>query len=134
MKIGKGVDDVIDDPDVKVTTYISDGQPEKEKELCIKAIKEGTDGIIIFPSNEHSNKDFYSKLIADNFPIVFLDRSPVKNCNIIQSNYYAFVPSFCSSGYDFAIHSSRLHLTVQTFRVALKFVGNYASVDFQHRA
>ena len=28
------------------------------------------------------------------------------------SAYYAFVPSFCSSGYDFAIPSSRLHLTV----------------------
>ena len=28
------------------------------------------------------------------------------------SAYYAFVPSFCPSGYDFAIPSSRLHLTM----------------------
>ena len=50
------------------------------------------------------------------------------------SAYYAFVPSFCSSGYDFAIPSSRLHLTIQTLGVAFEFVGNYASVDFHHRA
>ena len=50
------------------------------------------------------------------------------------SAYYAFVPSFCSSGYDFAIPSSRLHLTMQTLGVAIEFVGNYVSVDFHHRA
>ena len=32
----------------------------------------------------------------------------------------------CSSGYDFVIPSSRLHLTIQTLGVALGFVGNYA--------
>ena len=32
----------------------------------------------------------------------------------------------CSSGYDFAIPSSRLHLTMQTLGVAMGFVGNYA--------
>ena len=42
------------------------------------------------------------------------------------SAYYAFVPSFCSSGYDFAIPSSRLHLAMQTLGVAMRFVGNYA--------
>ena len=42
------------------------------------------------------------------------------------SAYYAFVPSFCPSGYDFAIPSSRLHLTIQTLGVAVGFVGNYA--------
>ena len=50
------------------------------------------------------------------------------------SAYYALVPSFCSSGYDFAIPSSRLCLTTQTLGVAFEFVGNYASVDFHHRA
>ena len=46
----------------------------------------------------------------------------------------AFVSGFCSSGYDFAIPSSRLNLTIQTLGVAIEFVGNYASVDFHHRA
>ncbi|MCI6854474.1 MAG: hypothetical protein MR908_04015, partial [Firmicutes bacterium] len=32
----------------------------------------------------------------------------------------------CSSGYDFAIPSSRLHLAIQTLGVAIGFVGNYA--------
>ena len=40
----------------------------------------------------------------------------------------AFVSGFFSSGYDFAIPSSRLNLTIQTLGVATEFVGNYASV------
>ena len=47
---------------------------------------------------------------------------------------HAFVSSFCSSGYDFAIASSLPHLTVRNLQVAFEFVGNYASVDFHHRA
>ena len=39
---------------------------------------------------------------------------------------YTLVLSFCSSGYDFAIPSSRLYLTIQTLGVAMGFVGNYA--------
>ena len=38
----------------------------------------------------------------------------------------ALVLGFCSSGYDFAIPSSRLYLTIQTLGVAMRFVGNYA--------
>ena len=38
----------------------------------------------------------------------------------------ALVLDFCTSGYDFAIPSSRLHLTMQALGVAMRFVGNYA--------
>ncbi len=50
------------------------------------------------------------------------------------SAYYAFVPSFCPSGYDFAIPSSRLHLAMQTLGVAFGLVGNYLPADFHRRA
>ena len=50
------------------------------------------------------------------------------------SAYFAFVPSFCSSGYDFAIPSSRLHLAMQTLGVAFGLVGNYLPADFHRRA
>ena len=42
------------------------------------------------------------------------------------SAMHALVSGFCSSGYDFAIPSFRLHLAVQTLGVAMGFVGNYA--------
>ena len=38
----------------------------------------------------------------------------------------ALVLGSCSSGYDFTISSSRLYLTIQTLRVAIGFVDNYA--------
>ena len=43
-----------------------------------------------------------------------------------SSTAHAFVSGFCSSGYDFAIASSRLHLAMQTLQVALGFVDKYA--------
>ena len=36
------------------------------------------------------------------------------------------ISGFCPSGYDFAIPSSRLYLTIQTLGVAMGFIGNYA--------
>ena len=36
------------------------------------------------------------------------------------------ISGFCSSGYNFAIPSSRLRLTMQILEVAMGFVGNYA--------
>ena len=42
------------------------------------------------------------------------------------SAIYALISGFFSSGYDFAIPSSRLYLTIQTLGVAIGFVGNYA--------
>lgn len=46
---------------------------------------------------------------------------------------YALISGSCPQGYDFAIPSSRLLLTMQTLGVAIKFVGSYAYVDFHHR-
>ena len=40
--------------------------------------------------------------------------------------HVSLISGFCSSGYDFAIPSSRPHFTVYTLGVALGFVGNYA--------
>ena len=45
-------------------------------------------------------------------------------CQLIR--HVRLISGFCSSGYDFAIPSSRPHLTVQTLGVALGFVGNCA--------
>ena len=42
----------------------------------------------------------------------------------------ALLSSSCSSGHDFAMASSPLHLTAQSLPVAIGFVGNYAPWDF----
>jgi isopropylmalate/homocitrate/citramalate synthase len=63
MKIAEGINDIIIDSNITVTTYISNGNPEREIELCQKAIDDGADGIIIFPTDEVSNKSFYSNRV-----------------------------------------------------------------------
>ena len=42
------------------------------------------------------------------------------------STIQALVLGFCSSGYNFAISSSHLYLTIQTLGVAMRFAGNCA--------
>ena len=54
--------------------------------------------------------------------IAFWTSLPIASLSAI----YALLSGFCSAGYDFAIPSSRLYLTIQTLGVALGFVGNYA--------
>ena len=48
-------------------------------------------------------------------------------------SYKCLISGFCPSGYNFAIPSSRLYLTMQTLGFAMGFVGNYASMGFHHR-
>ena len=43
---------------------------------------------------------------------------------------YALISTSCSSGHNFAMASSPLHLTVQSLPVAIGFVGNYVPWDF----
>ena len=58
--------------------------------------------------------------------IAFWTSLPLASLSAIN----ALISASCSSGYDFAIPSSRLHLTMQTLGVALGFVGNYAPCGF----
>lgn len=84
IKIVEGINDSISSANIKTNTYISNGLSEKD--VCEKVINDGADGIIIFPSEQTKDADYFAKLVNSNYPIVFLDRSPVRNCNIVKSN------------------------------------------------
>lgn len=86
IHIAEGIEHVTVQADINVTMYITNGNPDREVEICKKAVADGTDGIIIFPTNENSNHDYFFDLVSKRFPIIFIDRSPLRNCNIIQSN------------------------------------------------
>lgn len=86
LRIAEGITATLNDSDGKLLTYISNGNPEYERELCRKIIEEGTDGIIIFPVDEISNREFFSDLEQRGYPLIFIDRSPLTNCNLIQAN------------------------------------------------
>lgn len=86
IRIAEGVNSVTESSDVTLALHITNGNTEREREICQKVIDDGADGIIIFPNNERSNKDFFFDLQLQNYPVVFIDRSPLVNCNIIQAN------------------------------------------------
>jgi len=86
IKIIEGINEVLSDDEININTYFSNESTEREKYLVNKALSDGADGIIIFPTDDNSNAEYYQSLLNKNVPIVFLDRSPISNCNIIQSN------------------------------------------------
>lgn len=86
IHIAEGVEQITAQADVNVTMYITNGNPDREVEICKKAVAEGNSGIIIFPTNESANRDYFFDLVSRGFPVVFIDRSPLHNCNIIQSD------------------------------------------------
>lgn len=87
MNIADGIHEYLKDRDFILTTYFSFESAEKEKELVEKVKRDGFSGIIIFPVNDdEDNAVFYKQAINGNYPIIFIDRSPIENCNIVQSN------------------------------------------------
>ena len=59
IRIAEGVNSVTESSDVTLALHITNGNTEREREICQKVIDDGADGIIIFPNNERSNKDFF---------------------------------------------------------------------------
>lgn len=84
--IAEGIENATSDIDAHITMHITNSNTQREVEICQKAISNGTDGIIVFPASEQANREYYAELVHKGFPIVFLDRSPLKNCNLIQSD------------------------------------------------
>lgn len=76
MNMIEGVEKALLGSNYFFTLHISNADPVYEKETCQKAINEGVSGIIIFTSHENNNKEFFTKLVNNNFPIVFIDKLP----------------------------------------------------------
>jgi LacI family transcriptional regulator, kdg operon repressor len=81
----------------------ADDEPEKEKSYIEMLRAKQVDGIIIFPTG--GNLDLYERMIEDNFPIVFMDRT-IKSLDIatvMLDNHLAAklaVDHFIEKGYE----------------------------------
>lgn len=81
----------------------ADDEPEKEKKYIEMLRAKQVDGIIIFPTG--GNLDLYERMLNDNFPIVFMDRT-IKDLNIatvMLDNHLASklaVDHFADKGYE----------------------------------
>lgn len=81
------IEKILSENDFYVTLHITNNNVEYEKNICQKMIEDGASGIIIFPINDTSHSDFYTKLVMTGFPIVFLDKCPADvPCNFITAN------------------------------------------------
>ncbi len=88
IKIVEGVEEVLEQQGFSVLLHISNGNSSYEQELCRKSIASGAAGIILVPNNETDNKDYFSALVKQNLPVVFIDRTPLPFCNYVSSNNF----------------------------------------------
>lgn len=73
----------------EVILSVTNDDPRKEKEYLQSFVARQVDGVIVFPTI--SNKDYYLELVANNFPLVFVDRviEGIPVDSIILDNYLA---------------------------------------------
>ena len=91
MSIIEGANCVIEKNNLYISMKITNGNPDVEHEAVLSSIEKGTRGILIFPTEQEKEKNimFLQDLVIKKFPIVFIDRNPLKNyCNFVSSNNY----------------------------------------------
>jgi len=80
------IEEIISD-EYSIRLYITNGDTEKERNICQKIIKEGCKGLILFALSDSANIDFYTDLVLSDFPIIFVDKTPAyAPTNVIKSN------------------------------------------------
>ncbi len=99
----RAIEDYCHESDFHIIVCNADDNPEKEKKYIEMLLAKQVDGIIIFPTG--SNKDLYQKMLDDNYPLVFVDRtvSDIKIPSIMLDNEKASdlaVAHFVEKGYE----------------------------------
>jgi LacI family kdg operon repressor len=75
----RAIEDYCHESDFHIIVCNADDNPEKEKKYIEMLHAKQVDGIIIFPTG--GNKSLYQKMVDDNYPLVFIDRT-IKDINI----------------------------------------------------
>jgi len=85
----KGIERVLSSNKIHTTITITANDSNIELSAIKQAVANKAKGIIYFPSEPFINKDIFNTLLSDNFPVVFLDRSPLDiPCNCITTSGY----------------------------------------------
>lgn len=73
----------------KVNIAFSNENPRTEREVLEMFVAGRVDGLVVSTCHNKENLDYYRRLIANNFPLVFFDRTiPEINASNVHSNDY----------------------------------------------
>ncbi|MFG6115698.1 LacI family DNA-binding transcriptional regulator [Halobacillus sp. MO56] len=102
-EVSRAIEDACNEQGFHLIVCNADDHPEKEKNYIEMLRAKQVDGIIIFPTG--GNKDLYQKMLAANYPVVFVDRSvsDVPVSSIMLNNQEASrlaVQHFIDRGYE----------------------------------
>ncbi len=75
----RAIEDYCHESDFHIIVCNADDNPEKEKKYIEMLLAKQVDGLIVFPTGD--NVELYEKMVKDQFPIVFVDRT-VDNVNV----------------------------------------------------
>ncbi|MFD2923611.1 LacI family DNA-binding transcriptional regulator [Halobacillus naozhouensis] len=72
-EVSRAIEDVCHKADFHTIICNADDDPDKEKKYIEMLRAKQVDGLIIFPTG--NNRDLYRKMLDQNYPVVFVDRS-----------------------------------------------------------
>lgn len=101
-EVSRSIEDVCNDYDFHTIICNADDEPKKEKRYIEMLRAKQVDGLIIFPTG--GNKDLYKRMLEENYPVVFVDRSVdgIPISSIMLDNEKAStlaINHFASNGY-----------------------------------
>lgn len=133
INIVDAIDTTMSEYGYSVTIHISNSNPLKEREFCQTSIRDGASGIIIFPIDEKLNEDYFSSVILNNYPIIFIDKHPQNiPCNFVatdgyQGLYHLTNHAIANGHKNFAFLSS-----ITTYNIAQRFQGFLEALKEHH--
>lgn len=102
-KFTRAIEDLCNEKGIHVILCNADDDPIKERKYIEMLRARQVDGLFVFPTS--GNRDLYEKMLAEDYPLVFIDRF-VEDLNIdavLIDNYEATrlaVQHFLSQGYE----------------------------------
>jgi LacI family kdg operon repressor len=82
--VTRGIEDYCQKHDLHAIVCNADDDPEKEKKYIEMLRAKQVDGLIVFPSGQ--NNDLYKRMVAEGYPVVFVDRKVEEAFSVITDN------------------------------------------------
>lgn len=89
MDIIRGASEYLAAHDGMLTVHLSDFQLDKEQEIVRQLYEHRFPSIIVMPLRSDGNIHFYTEMLRQGFPIIFVDLAPSNLCvNLVKSNNF----------------------------------------------
>lgn len=127
MEVISGIEDELSHNGIRLVLGITNGDVNKERNLIMNALDSGSAGLIIYPIEGMNNKDLYIRLLAEEYPLVILDKPPFETfCTLVSSN--SFSGAFAIT--EYLIHKGHKDIAFSGYHLTYSQTGKFRYSGF----